>query len=394
MSPALPHRRPFGQGEIRSLTGLRGCAATLVMLYHFSLSMPAGTLPMQAFLSNGYLCVDLFFVLSGFVLAYSQRTMFAGGYRLRHHATFLLARIARIYPLYALITLESALLLAWRTPNLDVYAFARTLLLNLALVQAWGLAPSLEGAAWSISTEWGAYFAFPLLLVVTVSSSRRVAAATAMVAMLAIVGIATLPGQHMFPGQSRTGPLDVYSSATALPLLRCIAEFVLGLVTFRVARDLAARTQAWAGPLALTTVALIGAGLARPGSDLCVVALFGVLLVALAPQVGLVARMLGAAAPYRLGQWSYSIYLIHDKFSHPAGALRDWLAGRVPMASTIAVVLMSGLVLVCGAVTFFVVELPLRRLVLQGVRRLPVLGAKPVEAVVPEASGGSANALG
>ena len=68
--------RALGSGEIRSLTGLRGCAAVMVMLYHFSLSVPVDTLPLESLLHNGYLCVDLFFVLSGFVMAYSQTGLF------------------------------------------------------------------------------------------------------------------------------------------------------------------------------------------------------------------------------------------------------------------------------------------------------------------------------
>ncbi len=361
--------RGFGQGEIRCLTGLRGVAATLVMLYHFTLGMPAGTVPMQTFLQNGYLWVDLFFVLSGFVMAYAQAPLFASGYRLRAHAGFLLTRIARIYPLYAVVILESACLMAWRTPQLDVAGFGRTLLLNLGLVQAWGLAPSLEGAAWSISTEWGAYLLFPLLLAATVLGSRRLAVVAGAAALLAIGAIALAPGPFSYPGQGRSGPLDVYSPATAVPLVRCIAEFSLGLLAFRVARRLSAGPQRRAGAVALLTLAAILAALSQAGWDVLVVALFAVLLVALAPQRGVVGRVLGASAPYRLGQWSYSIYLIHDKFSHPAGTLQAWLAGQVPLPSVVAAVLMSLTVIACAAVSFFVIERPVRNWLLPFVRR-------------------------
>src|SRR5947209_6333252 len=60
--------------EIKTLTGLRGVAATVVMLYHFSYSEQ-----MNSFLiGRGYLAVDLFFVLSGFVMALSYGHLFAG----------------------------------------------------------------------------------------------------------------------------------------------------------------------------------------------------------------------------------------------------------------------------------------------------------------------------
>jgi peptidoglycan/LPS O-acetylase OafA/YrhL len=387
-SPAAA--RAFGQGEIRCFTGLRGCAAILVMLYHFSFSMPPGTLPPRIFLRNGYLWVDLFFVLSGFVMAYSQAALFAGGDRLRGYARFLMTRIARVYPLYALVIVESACLLAWRATHPDVGDFVRVLLLNLALVQAWGLAPSLEGAAWSISAEWGAYLAFPLLLWVTVSASRRLAATVAALAMLAIIGIAVSPGPFALPDQSRAGPLDIYSHATMAPLVRCIAEFTLGLVAFRVARHLSRGPLAWAGPTALATAALLVIALSQRGADVCVVALFAVLLVSLAPRRGLVDRLLAGAVPYRLGQWSYSIYLIHDKFSHLAGLLREQLAGRVPIASVVAVTLTGGVVIACGATTFFLVERPARNLLLGVARRLSDPGARPAAREAASPAGGGA----
>jgi peptidoglycan/LPS O-acetylase OafA/YrhL len=60
--------------EIKPLTGLRGVAATVVMLYHFFYS----DLAHASFFGRGYLAVDLSFVLSGFVMALSYGHLFAG----------------------------------------------------------------------------------------------------------------------------------------------------------------------------------------------------------------------------------------------------------------------------------------------------------------------------
>lgn len=367
--------RTFGQGEIRCFTGLRGCAALLVMLYHFALNMPAGTVPMAAFLHNGYLWVDLFFVLSGFVMAYSQAALFEQGYRCRAHLAFLMSRLARIYPLYALVCLESAALLLWRNDHIEVASFVRTFLLNVTLLQGWGMAPSLEGAAWSISTEWGAYLAFPLLLTATVSSSRRVAGTAALLALTALAYLATAAGPFTYPDQGRSGPLDLYSAATGAPLVRCVAEFTLGLLAFRGARHIVSRGRSRTGTLAAATLLALGVALSVAGLDLLVVGLFAVLLVVLAPQTGIVARALGTGGPYRLGQWSYSIYLIHDKFSHPTVALQQVLAAHIPFAAPVAIVAMGGAVIGCSALTFRFVERPLRIRLLGLVRRLPALDA-------------------
>jgi peptidoglycan/LPS O-acetylase OafA/YrhL len=353
--------RRFGDGEIRAFTGLRGCAAVLVMLYHFTLNMPPGTLPMRRFLLNGYLWVDLFFVLSGFVMAWSQSTHFQHGPSLRRYRTFLLSRIARIYPLYLLVLIESACGLAWRTPHLDLFDFWRTLLLNVFMVQAWGLAPSLEGSAWSISTEWGAYLVFPVLLSLTVLGARRVAWITGVAAFMTILWLALSPGPFTLPGQARGGPLDIYSSETAAPLLRCVAEFILGLLAFRLARHIARTEQSWTVPVATGILAAIVFAMCWQDLDALIVVLFFALLVTMAPRAGPLDRVLGSSVPYLLGQWSYSIYLIHDKFSHPAGVLREHLAKYGPVASVAAVAITTAVVLTSSFLTFTCIERPLRQ---------------------------------
>ena len=363
----------LASGEIRCLTGLRGCAAVLVMVYHFALALPAGTLPLQRVFANGYLWVDLFFVLSGFVLAYGQQGMFAGAYDVRKHASFLLSRVARVYPLYAVVILESAVFLAARTGHLS----AGVLGLNLAMVQGWGLAPSLEGAAWSVSAEWAAYLLFPLLLGATVAGPRRFAVAAGLAAAAALAYLAQAAWPFTLPDQGRHGPLDLYSSATTAPVWRCLTEFTLGLLSYRAANHLAGLARQGAlwhrrtGVLALAIAGLIGVLLCGHGWDLAVVALFCALLVTLSQQTGVLAAALASPAPYQLGRWSYSIYLIHDKFTRPAQQLRDVLAARVPFASGLTVLLAGAAVVGCSALTFTMVEQKLRRTLMQLLQRVP-----------------------
>jgi peptidoglycan/LPS O-acetylase OafA/YrhL len=97
------------QSEIRSLTGLRGLAAAWVVLYHFhQADASAGAL--GTFLRHGYLAVDIFFVLSGFVMALSYTHLFAKGLSVQSFGVFLVRRFARIYPLYILMTCLFALM--------------------------------------------------------------------------------------------------------------------------------------------------------------------------------------------------------------------------------------------------------------------------------------------
>ena len=375
--------RRFGYGEIRCFTGLRGCAAVMVMLYHFTLNMhdaadtlsDANTMTMaRQFLLHGYLWVDLFFVLSGFVMAYSQPSLCSGGYRARSHVTFLMSRFARIYPLYAIVLIESACFAFWRAPT-DFLQLTRTFALNVMMVQAWGLAPSMEGAAWSISTEWAAYLVFPFLLMAVVSAHRWIATIVAAGALLVILYLSLSSGPFGSAEEARNGPLDIYSHETIAPLFRCLSEFTLGLVAYRLARFVTQQPRNWTGPLAMLTGLAIAGGLCLPGSDFCIVGLFVVLLVSLAPEMGLMADLLGARVPYLLVQWSYSIYLLHDNLSHPAASFRAMLADHVPGASLIATVLVVCFVIAAGAATFTWVERPLRKWLLESFR--PWRGPKP-----------------
>ena len=79
----------------QSLNGLRGIAALAVVLFHFSLRRPFGV-------DFGFIAVDLFFVLSGFVIAASYDRRLASGLGV---GAFLRVRVIRLYPLYALGTM-------------------------------------------------------------------------------------------------------------------------------------------------------------------------------------------------------------------------------------------------------------------------------------------------
>jgi peptidoglycan/LPS O-acetylase OafA/YrhL len=343
------------------------------MYYHFVLGLHLRHLPALAFFAHGYLWVDLFFILSGFVLAYGHSHRFSRQYRPAAHLSFLVSRFARIFPLYAIVTVESACLLVWRTDHSGLGILA----LNLLMVQAWGLAASLEGAAWSVSTEWAAYLLFPLLLGVSVQPRRRVAVVTACVMFAALAVLACSAGPYGYAGQGRSGALDIYSAATPAPLLRCLTEFVLGLVMFRVAGHERVRGCSWTGPLALGAAALVAVTMSF-GLDLATVLLFCLLLVALSQQRGTLSALLGAAIPYRLGQWSYSIYLLHDKFIHLGDQLRVWLSSRVPFATSVAMLMTSFVVVAVSALVFACVERPLRRVTSNVVRTLPWTGAASV----------------
>ena len=99
-----PRKRRDGEAQLQSLTPLRGIAALWVVLYHYAVIYFPSLHPQTytQLLGKGYLAVDLFFILSGFVLAHVYREAFtqevSGNY-----LKFLFARIARLYPLHLFV---------------------------------------------------------------------------------------------------------------------------------------------------------------------------------------------------------------------------------------------------------------------------------------------------
>jgi peptidoglycan/LPS O-acetylase OafA/YrhL len=363
MSAAIPNRTR-DDGEIRALTGLRGLAAPLVAIFHFKLNnaffqldhtpSPAAR-SLGRFIDHGYLGVDLFFVLSGFVMAISYGRMFENGFSWSGYALFLRRRLARVYPLYLATTLATALLfLLHATPP----AFWTTLGLNLALVQAWGFAPTLNAPGWSISTEWGAYLLFPLLLDVTLASRNKTALLVGGLSLALLALIAALPTTLVF---GRVGPLDAHDASSPLPLLRCLAEFSLGLLCVRATRMLALGPRSSAG-LALAASGLLVVLMMLPGTDLAIVLLFAALILALERRHGVVAGILGHPLIHGLGVLSYSFYLLHFRFIWFERVLRDRLPGLLGHDAREAIALLVTFTLLLGlsALTYAIIEKPAR----------------------------------
>ncbi len=150
--------------QVDVLTGLRGVAAYSVLIAHAISSsfIYQGVNHLQPLASRlAYFGMTLFFVLSGFVIYYNyadkirDQGIIIGGYH------FIAARIARLYPLYALVlflTLDSIPSGAFHNKHNAELAY-------LTMTQSWfNFQLVFFPPAWSISTEWFFYFAFLFLM--------------------------------------------------------------------------------------------------------------------------------------------------------------------------------------------------------------------------------------
>src|ERR1700759_4633296 len=181
----MNHEWPDGKsvvrsGEIKALTGLRIIAAVWVVLFHFrpmlSDASPDFRDALAPVLNCGAQGVDLFFILSGFVLTWNYLDRMGWSWSTRSTLHFLWLRLARVWPVY-LVTLHLAALWGIFTlhvghvPSQGIDRFtAVSYVRQVLLVQLW-FQPffdnsSWDGPAWSISAEWLAYILFGVLVLV------------------------------------------------------------------------------------------------------------------------------------------------------------------------------------------------------------------------------------
>ena len=367
MSGALSPR-PAPRAEVRALTGLRGVAALMVAVYHIDPELRAYGAFGRA-IGRGYLWVDLFFVLSGFVLALNYGARFQSGWSAGSWRDFLLRRVARIYPLYAVLLFGALAYMAmgwgesFAMPLLPYPHLAHPLAIkaaNVVMIQSWGVGPSIDGTAWSLSAEWAAYVLFPLLTGLALFSRGRTALVLAALAATGIVATALLTGVDH---EAHSGALDAYDGGTIEPVLRCLSGFVLGLLMFRLAQG--GRVGAWlARDVVLAALlALTALGFAFAPDDLWIYPLFPALVLGLYGNRGTVGRLLGCGAIYWLGLVSYSIYLVHPYLVLPKRDLSDLLAGVVgnTPADVLASAITFAAVLALSGASYHLIEEPGRR---------------------------------
>lgn len=298
MAAKVAHQAPPRRQDLRpALTGVRGVAACVVAVFHMNYWFYAGGwdpygpgIVLATMFRAGYLGVDLFFALSGYVIASAYLEAFRRP-SLGAYTQFMIRRFARVWPLHVATMLLYVGTPACRAPG-DVAG-------NLLMVQAWGFIGHItcNEPSWSISCEWFAYLAFPALAWLLLRSERRWAALA-----IAALGLGGLGALAWVNGNS----LDVTFS---LGLARAACGFTVGAALCRGFSG--TRPHVAFDACGVLIIALIG-GLAMAGaSDLLVAGLFGPLVLCIALAAGPLRAVLGAPPVVWLGEISYSLYLWH-----------------------------------------------------------------------------------
>lgn len=306
--PAAPANR------LDQLTSLRGIAAWWVVFYHTRefLDEYVG-LPIQHFLANGFLAVDLFFIMSGFViyLNYNSKVSVQNPSSVLY---FMSKRFARVYPLhlFTLLLYISVPVILFATnritelpPRYDLGAFAA----NFFLIDTWGLTADATWniPSWSISAEWFSYLLFPVI------AFALLAAPTVwrMLAVMAATGCAVGLYFHATGYQSLGD--DLVGSAN----IRCALQFIIGCVIGKLYTGMSLQSirPSLQYIFLLAGIGILSLAIWGGVRDYIVApAAFIFIVIALTSAENLISKILLLPPLIYLGDISYSTYMIHYIF--------------------------------------------------------------------------------
>lgn len=295
--------------EISALTGIRAVMAYWVVCHHL-LPVDAELAPLFLLVARGAIGVDVFFILSGFILAYT--------YQNRHISdrAFWLLRAARIYPVYLLgmILFTPFILLNLTELHSSMTGVAVRVLVygvtTLLLVQAWlpQLALAWNGPGWSLSAEAFFYALFPFVL--RILKSRPLAFTVGVAGLCYVLYLVPHAIFQTLP-ESVAGDYQSILFATFNPLIR-LPEFIIGMCLARfllnghgriVARFTFMILIAFLAVTSLIENEIVFRALAP--------LLICLLLTALFFGGGLIGRILAFRPMVELGHASYAVYILH-----------------------------------------------------------------------------------
>ena len=370
-----------------ALDGCRGICACLVALFHFralfhiSVNSHIGKLPI---VTNAWLAVDFFFVLSGFVIAANYQDRLVG--RTVRVRDFLILRLGRLYPLHlATLFVMVGLVTFFRygsfgATHLELSANDATVpgfIANLLLIQGLHTLPqgTWNHPSWSISTEFATYVVFALAWRFLKQYSWGLIVVTILVAPPLLLML--------------SGDLAVTFD---WGIIRSMLGFSLGALAFNATRWkysaglLAQLSRAESSIaeifLAAITIAFVCIVGVTPLSVASPFLFTGVVLL-YSQEKGIVTWLLARPPVRALGRWSYSIYMLHYPLSAAIMYGAVWLGshgwfslfslrtndqgqteavlGRSPWVGDGANVMMMVLLLAASAVTYRMIEEPGRR---------------------------------
>ena len=319
--------------HLKTLTGLRAVAAAWVVLFHASLVFTILVPPLaktNPLTGMGFLGVDLFFALSGFVLCHRYLDSLGVAFNRRKVKDFLALRIARLYPVHLFVIVVFVLYLGRVTQfgasqQSNVKPPWSLLPQHLVLIHAWfNQQLSWNVPAWSVSLEWLAYLCFPFLALVLfrVARSKHIVIYSGLIFVVAYTPLTLdIIGVWHFPPNTFAS-LPSNPGLISLALVRLLGAFTGGCIAFVLARAWQRRVAADRSPsavlcgtfcaaLLLVVIVFTRSGESEITQRTWIVSPLLVALVGLVGLGGSFFQWLTRPTLIKLGLSSYSLYMTH-----------------------------------------------------------------------------------
>jgi peptidoglycan/LPS O-acetylase OafA/YrhL len=352
-------------GENRQLTGLRGIAALDVMISHYN----ADSVPFLHWIEFHNAAVDLFFCLSAFTLCMvygaGQRPVF--DLRL-----YLVARFARVYPLYIVSLVLAAVPVAWASGGFRFYnpsALSMDLFRQVIMVNAWpivGNGVHWDLPAWSVSIEVLCYLAVfpPLFALSRWAIDRSLNTRLTLIFLLAFAGfVAAIRGYDARIVTWSTPPASSGFAYWAMAM-RAGSMFVAGWLVYlsHVQRDLLAQAAAVAtDALAVMFVLIIASADLGLADRQMSVFVFPFLILGLVEGRSITARLLASRPVHFLGVISYSVYLLH----YPVSDVMRYLIPAITTNAVFRIGVPAVAAVALSTLSYYLIETPARRMLRQ-----------------------------
>jgi len=355
-----------------SLTALRGIAALWVVLFHIDVSIfyrDLGALiphSWSGIISSGYLWVDFFFILSGFVIAHVYGERFGARFGVATLVDYLVTRFRRVYPLH-LFTLLILVLLApvslWLAPSIADSSWATYFALdalwsNLLLLNAMNQHVYLSWniVSWSIGAEWWTYCVAVGLLMLVSGKALRAQVLIMAASFSLLAGL-----YYLHPGNNLDITFD-YGFA------RCLFEFSIGVSLYKMYQIKLGRYWLKRDSVIVGLFLLIGCVFHWQLNDLFIVPIYSALVLGLAYNKKRTCSIFSKPVFQYLGKISYSIYMMHGVwfmvfwFLLPFVKKHFQLVGFSPLTDLLYVVMFIGFTLISAHFSYRYIEVPGRRL--------------------------------
>jgi peptidoglycan/LPS O-acetylase OafA/YrhL len=325
---------------------------------------PGAPLAVRNAIDCGWVAVDLFFILSGYVMCYVHLEDFK---RLSWSSSwhFWQLRLARIYPAHLVMTLAwlpvflvaAIVFPATLTTSVREQFSGAALLSSLTLTNGWGLPHSQgwNGVSWSVGSEWFAYLTFPVLATLF-NRIRTIRAALLLAASSMIVPFALA---ILINGGGK------FSLPWSWTIVRVETEFILGAAIYLINRR--AIQRHWATSILIASGIAIFIIVARdaPGLEIgALIVCFALLIACLAKSPRIGELTLGSRSLVFLGKISYSIYLSHYLVVVVLRHLSERIVRGAAshLESSLMLVAYLATIVVVGYCLFTAVEDPARRI--------------------------------